>query len=159
MKSQSEERAVRVYLGFEPRADVSRAILLQSEYSTYVIFNAVRDDSDSYEDTGRAICNFDGCMVTKFGYPNDEAYFSIPRTSGLGYAVCEVMGSRWKDEIAELNEYSFPGSGQLFADLRHFLILFHDSSFECLANSISSELSNEPLAAILSRLSERLAAE
>jgi|KBSSwiStaDraftv2_1062776.scaffolds.fasta_scaffold184404_3 hypothetical protein len=146
-------------VGFVPEAAVSGAVLLQSEYSTYLIFNAIKLDADTgrYEDVGLAVCEFVDCMITKFGYPNEEAWHSIPRTKGLSYDVCEVANSEWSREIATLNRHAFPDTPEL--NQRHFLIMFHDSSFECLANELRAELTTEPLTTILARLSERIAAE
>jgi hypothetical protein len=145
--------------GFAPDASVSGAVLLQSEYSTYLIFNAMKRalDSQQFEDAGRAVCEFVGCTITKFGYPNDEAWFAIPRTKGLSYDICEVANSEWTREITALNKHAFPNTPD--SSERHFLILFHDSSFECLAKGMRSELTSEPLTAILSRLNDRIAAD
>jgi len=153
------EHVNRIDVGFVPEAAVSGAVLLQSEYSAYLIFNAMKPvpGSDRFEDAGRAICEFVGCTITKFGYPNDEAWFAIPRTNGLSYDVCEVTNSEWGQEITALNRHGFPSTPDF--SQRHFLILFHDSSFECLANEMRPELTTEPITAILARLSERIASE
>lgn len=146
-------------VGFVPEAAVSGAVLLQSEYSTYLVFNAMRwvHGADRLDDAGLAVCEFVGCTITKFGYPNDEAWSAIPRTKGLAYDVCEVTNSEWSREITVLNRHGFPNTAESTA--RHFLILFHDSSFECLAQDMRSELTTEPLTSILARLSARIASE
>ena len=153
------EQINRIDVGFVPEAAVSGAVLLQSEYSTYLIFRAMKPvpGSDRFEDGGHAVCEFVDCMIAKFGYPNDEAWSAIPRTREFDYDLYEVTNSQWNREIVVLNRHAFPDTPDL--SQRHFLILFHDSSFECLANDMRGELTSEPLTTILSRLSERIAAE
>ena len=146
-------------IGVVPEAAISGPVLLQSDESTFLIFNAMKRDpgTDSYTDAGQAVCEFPGCWITKFGYPNDEARYAIPRTHGLSYDVCEVANSEWDKEIVALNRHRFPDF--TMRNKRHFLILFHESSFECLAEDIRCQTSNEPIEAILARLSTRIAGE
>jgi hypothetical protein len=53
------------------------------------------------------------------------------------------------------NRHSFPATSDDYAG-RHFIFTFHDSTFECLANELAVELSRDPYAQILTRLSSRL---
>jgi len=153
------EHVVEIDVGFTPEAAVSGAILLQSEQSTFLIFNAMKFSPATgfYEDAGLAICEFIGCTITKFGYPNDEAWAAIPRTRDLVYCVCEVLDSDWKLQLADLNRFAFPDTSEWGG--RHFLILFHDSSFECIAREMRAELTDDRIEDVLSRLSQRIAAE
>ena len=69
-----EERAYPIDVGFVPEAAISGGVLLQSEYSTFLIFNAMKRTPGGqfeFEDAGLAVCEFVGCTITKFGYPND----------------------------------------------------------------------------------------
>src|SRR5690606_7023723 len=98
-----------------PEAAVSGAILVQTEQSVFLSFSAMRPTdrmsprgSPYTEDAGVALVEFKTCAVTKFGYPNDEASRSIPRTRGLSYGIFEVLTSYWIRELTELNRYSFP---------------------------------------------------
>lgn len=153
-----KEAVVPIDIGCVPEAAASGAILLASEYSTFLIFNAQQEKEGHYVDAGLAIVEFSSCFVTKFGYPNDEAWGAIPRTRELGYAVYEVASSSWIVEIAELNRHAFPDR-EIVAGLRHFLFLFHDSSFECLASDLSVSRSRQPLSQVLAGLSARIAEE
>lgn len=153
------EHVVPIDIGVVPESAISGPVLLQSDQSAFLIFNAMKRDLDvdGYVDAGLAICEFLGCRITKFGYPNDEAWSAIPRTRGLSYNVCEVADSEWDKEIAGLNRHRFPDSAM--RRKRHFLILFHDSSFECLAEDIRCQTSDEPIEVILGRLAARIASE
>lgn len=141
-------------VGCSPEAAVSAPILLQSDDVTTLIFNAVRLVDTEYEEAGRAVVKFAGCSITKFGYPNDEAWAAIPRTRGLSYDFHEVFDSEWEREIARLNRHAFPNFAR--PPRRHFLVLFHDSSFECLARDLTVTLSNAPLSELLSEVSGQL---
>jgi hypothetical protein len=145
------ERIVPLDLGLTPWADVSGALLLQSEYSAFLLFNARKVDGG---EEGRAVIAFENCTATRFGYPNDEAWYGIPRTRDLSYGCYEVLDSGWARELTLLNRHSFPDTPD-FRD-RHFLFLFHDSSFECLAEGLQATLSVEPTAELLARLCARI---
>jgi hypothetical protein len=93
------ESIVELNLGCRPEAAVSGAVLVQTELSTFLTFNAMRktDRVGPYghymEDAGIALVEFPSCAITKFGYPNDEGWSGIPRTAGLSYGIYEVRNS------------------------------------------------------------------
>jgi hypothetical protein len=152
------ELIVPLALGCQPEAAVSGAVLVQTEHSTFLSFNAVRlMDDGRYHPVGTALVEFHLCTMTRFGYPNDEAWSGIPRTKGLSYGIYEIQGSDWKEKIARLNRYSFPSTREWPG--RHFLLLFHDSSFECIADDICLELLNEPYDRVFARITERVLKE
>jgi hypothetical protein len=144
-------------LGFDPAAAVSGAVLLQSEVTTTLVCNASRKVGGIWGPAGTGIIEFEICTLTKFGYPNDEAWVAIPRTKGLSYGFYEVLASAWPEEVARLNRHAFPMSPT--RPERHFLALFHDSSFECLARGWRSRLSAAPVAELLSGIAAKLALE
>lgn len=110
------------------------------------------------EDAGTALVEFKRCAITKFGYPNDEAWSGIPRTRGLSYGIFEIHNSAWIRELTTLNRHSFPGTPDDDRS-RHFLFLFHDSSFECIADDMTLELFACPYKDVLARITERVLAE
>lgn len=137
-------------IGFSPEAAVSGAILVQSEFSTTLIFNATTKVGEYYRPVGHGIVTFRNCSITRFGYPNDEARRAIPRTQDLTYDAYEVLESEWDAELGRLNRLAFPNYQR--PKRRHFVWLFHDNSFECLAADFSARVSEEPLAAILAEI-------
>ena len=146
---------VRLGVGCAPDSAVSNAILLQSEVTTFLIFRAKQETDGGFVDAGWAVAEFEGCGVTKFGYPNDEARFSIPHLKEASYDICEVVNSEWVAEINHLNLFAFPNLPNPFS-YRHFLIGFHDSTFECLAEEMHLSLTKDPLTKVLAELSRRL---
>jgi hypothetical protein len=122
-------------LAFEPEAAISGPVVLQHERLLLLSFNAVDTTVLPHPDLGRAVIEFIDPLLTRFGYPNDEALRGHPLyAAGLdthGYGGFEVLESSWKIEIEEQNRIAFPAWPGW--DVRHFAFVFHDSMFECLA--------------------------
>ena len=116
------------------------------------------DASGHSSELGVALIEFATCQITKFGYPNDEAWSVIPRTFGLIYGAYEVINSSWPHELVELNRHAFPNTRDS-GDLRHFLFLFHDSSFECLAKDLKVEILPKPYSTVFDRIRQRVLKE
>ena len=95
------------------------------------------------EVAGTAVVEFKRCILTRFGYPNDEARWGIPQYNGVSYGIYEVRNSSWIQEVIGLNRYRFPKTMDDYVS-HHFLFAFHDDTFECLADSISLEVFKEP---------------
>jgi hypothetical protein len=163
---ESAEEVVELDLGVTPEAAVSGAVLLKTERSTHLTFRAMKPTKRPSphggfyrEDAGTAVVEFRTCIITKFGYPNDEAWSGIPRTRGKSYGIFEVLNSAWKEEIRKLNLHSFPNPKFEYPRGHHFLLLFHDSSFECIADELKLEIFNEPYAQTFARIAARVVAE
>ena len=154
------EQIIELDLGFRPEAAVSGAVLVASEFSTFLTFNAVKTSADGagLEDLGHAVVEFKACHITKFGYPNDEARWGIPRYQTTSYGIYKVKNSEWIPEIVRLNRYRFPDTPD-DTTTRHFLFAFHDTTFECLAEDMQFELTKEPYEQVFARISARLARE
>ena len=154
---QEHDEVVRLDIGFEPEAAVSGAVLLQTDDDAFLAFNAVRMAADGRRDTaGTGVIEFQRYSITKFGYPNDEALRGHPLYKrGLeAYGVFEVLRSSWIRQMTEQNRVSFPHTAD--SDQRHFIFTFHDSTFECVADSYKATLSTEPYEQIFRQITERL---
>jgi hypothetical protein len=151
------DRVVPFNIGFVPEAGVSGPTLLQSDHSTYLLFNAMREVSGGgREEAGTGLVELVRCIATKFGYPNDEALPGHPLyKQGLSYyGVYEVRGSSWIKQMEEQNCVSFPkfrGWG-----IRHFIFTFHDSTLECAVDSLKPSASKEPYRDVLARVVSQL---
>jgi hypothetical protein len=152
----SEELLIEIDLGVTPEAAVSGAVLLQSEDRAYLTFNAMRDTNRPFkhgeftgfykEDAGTAVVELLGCVITKFGYPNDEGWGNKPLTKDCSYGVFEVKNSSWKKALLGAPERSE----------KHFMFLFHDSSFECIASGLRVEVLAEPYDRVFSKVASRV---
>ena len=139
------DSVVDLDIGVSPDAGVSGALVLQDEYDTRLAFHATTKASKGSR-AGMAIVTFQRCLLTRFGYPNDEALGEHPLYQrGLGlYGVFEVLNSSWARSVVVQNRRSFPETPDDYAD-RHFVFTFHGSTFECLAKDLRVDLSEECL--------------
>ncbi len=156
------DRVKKLDIGVKPAAGVSGAHLIASEYSTYLTFNAVSPDDDGrYHDAGVAVLHFPRCIKAQFGHPNDEALPGHPLAAhGLSYYdVFEGEESSWLDRVCKENRVAFPKVVQWGEGLRHFVVTFHDSTFECLAREVTVELYNMPHRHVLAGLVKRIGDE
>src|SRR5260221_909969 len=155
------DKVVELDLGCVPEAAISGGVLVQTDYSTFLTFNAQRIMGQRSERVGFALVEFPRCIITQFGYPNDEARVGHPlRSSGLGeysYGIFEVLNPSWVKRIDQQNRIKFPKWDSYAA--RHFMITFHDSTFECLAADIHLEIINEPYEHIFERIARRVVSE
>jgi len=141
-RSTGEEYAVPFGAGCEPEAAVSGAFVLENEFRSFLLFNVSTSDPDVAEGT-HAVVEIVGALLTKFGLPNDEALPGHPLYDrGLRYySIAEVLNSTWAREAEAQNRVCFPHASPW--QIRHFIFTFHDSSFECLADDLKIELTQE----------------
>jgi hypothetical protein len=81
---------------------------------------------------------FKQCLIFKCGYPNDEIYFAYDyytQGSMEKYCLYEVLESGWIKELCKMNSVHPRHTDDLFKNDRHFIILFEDEVFECIAKS------------------------
>lgn len=156
--SEVADQIVELDLGFTPEAAVSGAVCLQTEEKAILTFNAMRatDWPTPYggfykEGAGTAIVEFTRCLVTRFGYPNDEARWGIPFYEEASYGIYEVLNSSWIKEIVRLNRYSFPTTSDGYV-AKHYLFAFHDSTFECLADGLTLKVVEQPYRATFEQI-------
>ncbi len=123
-------------------------MLYQSDYRVVLTFNAISDGQ-----LLTATFCFKRCLATRFGFPNDEARWSVPRFRGISYGIYEVKGSAWLAEKVGENQHSFPDTtAEMFG--RHLVFAFHDSTFECLTQDYEYELSAAPYRDIFAKIIE-----
>jgi hypothetical protein len=121
----ARDEVVQLSPGWNVDPGVPDPILVQREDSAAILFHIAPD-----RDTVLVV--FEGCLIARFGYPNDEGLGTHPLyAKGLAFYACqEVLDSSWPAEL---------GVQQWAQNLRHFVITFHDSTFECLADDIRWE--------------------
>lgn len=90
-------------------------------------------DSDSI-----AVVRFQGPCFHQFGPPNEEAIAGHPLASRGLYpcGVFQVKHSSLVQELERRNRVHQYHDPQRFDDLSHYIFTFHDSTFECVAESI-----------------------
>jgi hypothetical protein len=155
--ARGQERAVPLDIGFELSSTAASPLLLQTDKAVFLTFRATRALPDGRRQfAGHGVVEFDGCSVTKFGYPNDEALAGHPLYErGLRpYGVFDVPNSSWTRELTAQNRVSFPKTPD--STKRHFIFTFHDNTFECVARGLQASLSEKPPAEIFADARKRL---
>jgi hypothetical protein len=115
-------------------------------------------DPASTEPEPLALVEFERCVSAKLGSPNDEVFRGHPlHGKGLSsYTAQRVVNSRWLKEIEAINSVHRQYRPSSWADLQHFIFGFHDSTFECLAESFKVEVHRQPMRDLLNRMVDRL---
>jgi len=144
--------------------------LLANDDRTFLIFLVDRPDPNWDGTTltvknpadGRleslALVEFVGCASVKLGSPNDEVLHGHPlHKKGLeGYTAQVVRNSRWLAELDRINSVHPQYNPDRWRKLNHFIFWFHDTTFECAAESYKVELCDASFADLLARVSQRL---
>jgi hypothetical protein len=88
-----------------------------------------------------ALVEFVGCYAHRFGGPNDEVLHGHPLYGrGLDpYGAHLVANSHWIAAERLTNSAHSQFRPERWEQLRHYLLLFHDDTFECLARDHSIE--------------------
>jgi hypothetical protein len=84
-----------------------------------------------------ALVRFKNAIAHMFGPPNDEAFQGHPLADrGLKpYAVFEVSNSSWIRMLERMNAVHPNHLPKHYTRYRHFVFTFHDTVFECVAES------------------------
>lgn len=94
--------------------------------------------TDLPPDTRRITVTFTGVDSMTFGGPSDETLHGHRLwDKGLElYFWHEVIASRWIETRAHEDAVHDQHRPAVFARLRHFIVTFHDETFECLARDV-----------------------
>lgn len=105
-----------------------------------------------------ALVEFTPCITAKLGSPNDEVFDGHPLNGrGLeGYTAQKVVNSRWLSEIEAINKVHHCYNPKFWLERSHYVFWFHDTTFECIAKSFTVELYQESMAAMLTRMCQRV---
>ncbi|HKQ93873.1 MAG TPA: hypothetical protein VJZ77_24650 [Blastocatellia bacterium] len=144
-------------------------IVLSDEFVTVVAFylQNTPDDWDgtsirmvSKETEGEliALVRFSLCYASIFGPPNDEAFAGHPLANrGLEpYGAFVIENSSWIRRLERMNSVHPYHKPERFWARKHYVLSFHDSTFECVADEYTVELHESSLKKILPRMMELL---
>ena len=84
-----------------------------------------------------ALVEFRHCLSARLGGPNDEVLHGHPLKGLEPYTAQLVRNSRWLAELERINsvhEQYRPADWQKY---NHYVFWFHDSTFECIAESFA----------------------
>ena len=144
--------------------------LLQNDYRTFLVFFVHEADPNwdgtyttiqqpnSADANDLAIVEFRGCVSAKMGAPNDEVLHGHPvHGKGLeGYRAMKLENSPWLKELEDINSVHAAYKPAAWKNLSHYFFGFHDSTFECVAESFVVERREASLSNVLSEVCARL---
>ncbi len=106
-----------------------------------------------------AIVRFEPSHAILFGPPNDEAFSGHPLAKrGLEpYSAVVVENSSWVRGLERMNAVHRNHRPETFNKHRHFILSFHDSVFECVADGFTVERFVGSVNSALPRMAELLA--
>ncbi len=144
----SDNRALLTFYVDEPDPDWD---------GTYV--NIV--DPGSKDPVTLCLVTFNSCASAKLGHPNDEVQqgHALAKHGLEGYTAQIVENSPWLAEVAKTNSVHPNDRPEHWESLHHYVFWFHDSTFECLAESFEVEVSKEPMSELFRRVQEKLLSE
>lgn len=105
-----------------------------------------------------AVVEFSRCYSFHFGGPNDEVISGHPLWGkGLNsYDAHVIANSRWLAEQEKINAVHSFYNPSRWKRLKHYLLLFHDDTFECLAENYKVEVVMESMEQVVKMVTERL---
>ncbi|MBI1765509.1 MAG: hypothetical protein HYR56_29180 [Acidobacteria bacterium] len=144
-------------------------IVLSSEGVTVVAFylqdtppgwdgTTIGGVTESIEDEPLALVKFSRCYSSMFGPPNDEAFHGHPLASrGLTpYGAFVIEISSWIRQLERMNSVHWRHDPDRFWTRKHYVLSFHDSTFECVADGYTVEVHESSLNQMLTRMAELL---
>jgi hypothetical protein len=103
---------------------------------------ATMKDPSSSSSESIAIVEFERVTAHRFGTPNDEVLHGHPLFGrGLrAYGAHKVVNSTWLAELQRINSVHAGYDPAHWSDRVHYLLSFHDETFECIAGSHAVEV-------------------
>jgi len=145
--------------------------LLRSDYRTFLVF-FLREIDPRWDGTyvhvrhpggpdieKLGVVEFERCICTKMGTPNDEVLHGHPLYGkGLvGYRAQTVGNSNWLKELEAINAVHDKYKPDAWRSFKHYILPFHDSTFECVAKDLKVEVRETTLTKLLVELCQRFA--
>jgi hypothetical protein len=98
---------------------------------------SIRIVGPTTEGEGVAVIEFKNPYAQMFGPPNDEAFEGHPLAERglLPYRAFTVESSSWVRRLERMNAVHPQHRRETFDALVHYVFAFHDSTFECVAES------------------------
>jgi hypothetical protein len=150
-------KATNFDLGMAPHRDTAGAVIVQSEWGTYVTF------PDSIG--GTAVVELVGCKACTHSYSTNLGHDGRPYSYfGLkSGAVFEITDSPWllrtEEDVAFAKaggaKRGWSSANQKSKPLRHFVFTFYDTTYQCIAEGLQAKLYFGPFGEIAAELMHR----
>jgi hypothetical protein len=105
-----------------------------------------------------AVVKVKHCRAHTFGPPNDEAIggHRLAKLGLMPYSTYEVLDSLWIAELENANRVHHRHDGRLFANLRHFIFTFHDSTLEFVSEGFEVNVTSGSIRGVLRDLADAI---
>jgi hypothetical protein len=116
-------------------------------------------DPGSEQSESLALVEFDRCISAKLGDPNEDVLHDGHPLAGKGlepYTAQLVHNSRWLAEIQKINSVHPCYRPDDWQKRNHYVFWFHDSTFECIAESFTVEVRHCSMPELLAEACRRL---
>ncbi len=170
--SSKSERAEKISFNPEWDGGAPSPHLLQSDHKTFLTYYVNDVDPNwngkylklqnptSNQPNKIAVVEWVSCHGAVLGGLNDEA-ISGHRLWKKGledcfYGAAIVQNSNWIEEMRKGNSVHPYHKDEMFSDLKHFILLFHDSTFECVAKSYNIEILHKSMPEVLKHVIAKL---
>ena len=148
----------KLKLGFDMDIGAPMPHVLANEHKLYLLFyKALQEDNEMM------LIKFNVCIASKFVIvPNHSNVEGYPYyTCGLWSAnFFEIKNSDWIEELKKIDSFTDESHTKTLSDfkkLKHYVLLFHDSTFECVAESFKvKKLKGKSMTDILSKVAKKL---
>jgi hypothetical protein len=148
-----DDRAIEVEGVPAPSAGPAEPRVFITEHSAVLVYRAAENTGG-----GVAVLRFLSPVAVFHGVPNDEALARHPLWGrGLGfYSVYRIEDSAWKAQMQDRGARRDRPPPPVWSDLTHYVVTMHDSTFECLARDMTSELRFETIADVVAEVARAL---
>ena len=121
---------------------------------SYVVMREAR----SPKPQALALVQFHECRSARMGTPNDEVFHGhLLYGKGFeGHRAMEVIDSNWVKELERINSVHSQYRPEPWKELKHYILPFHDVTFECVAKRFSVEKRISSLRDLLAEVCDRL---
>jgi hypothetical protein len=127
-------------------------VVLAGEHHLTVAYLVQHSDGDV------AVVRFTRPCASMFGPPNDEAFSGHPlaRRGLEPYGAFEIVDSSWIRGLERMNSVHPRHRPERFSEYRHFILSFHDRTFECIAAGYEVVQATGPITGLIAREAARL---
>lgn len=159
------EKPTQLKLGFGPDPFTAGAVLVLTSFGDFVTFPALaKNKNGAFGRVGTAVVELIGCQAKTFTYSTADTLAELPRFYGDldPGAVYEIKNSAWVAHVtgnAATPATDIRGSSKATQKskvntrpLKHFVFTFFETTFQCCAEGLKSEIRNDPFGLIVADL-------